>query len=314
MALKIACAALALFLIFELLPAIVMTWYAFRRRDPADFDERPRALDAAPYARFKERILSDMACARSLPLETVHIKARDGVELSAEWLGLDKRRTVIFLHGYCSTPMNNFCSLLHYFRESGWNVLMPYQRGHGKSGGGATTLGLRERYDLVEWLKWAADKTGAAPVLLYGISMGGATVAAASELIQNGGVRAAVIDAGYDSPYEQFKHQCIIRHTPWRIVLPIVTLLGRLALGVDAHEDFSEKLKSNSIPTLFIYQKNDAAVPIECGRKFYEKCGGSKQWIELDNGGAHAMTFIAGGDAIKRQLSNFVEKQNWEED
>ena len=155
---------------------------------------------------------------------------------------------------------------------------------------------------------------GAAPVLLYGISMGGATVAAASELIQNGGVRAAVIDAGYDSPYEQFKHQCIIRHTPWRIVLPIVTLLGRLALGVDAHEDFSEKLKSNSIPTLFIYQKNDAAVPIECGRKCYEKCGGSKQWIELDNGGAHAMTFIAGGDAIKRQLSNFVEKQNWEED
>ncbi len=148
-------------------------------------------------------------------------------------------------------------------------------------------------------------------MLLYGISMGGATVAAASRLIQETNVRACVIDAGYDSPCEQFKHQCIVRHAPWRIVLPLVSLFAGLLLKADVREDFADALAESRIPTLFIYQTSDASVPVACGRHCYENCGGPKQWLEIEKGGPHAMAFISGGDVVRQTLTDFVKEQDW---
>ena len=138
---KLIYIAAAIFVVFALLPSLVMTWFAFSRRNPKDFDARLDLFETEKYAPYKERILRDMADMRKLPFETVCIKSGDGIPLRGEWLDLGQKRTAILLHGYCSTPANNFCSLLHYFRESGWNVLMIYQRAHGKSGGKATTFG-----------------------------------------------------------------------------------------------------------------------------------------------------------------------------
>ena len=308
---KLIYIAAAIFVVFALLPSLVMTWFAFSRRNPKDFDARLDLFETEKYAPYKERILRDMADMRKLPFKTVCIESDDGIPLRGEWLDLGQKRTAILLHGYCSTPANNFCSLLHYFRESGWNVLMIYQRAHGKSGGKATTFGLRERYDLVNWLDWAAKTTGGSPVLLYGISMGGATVAAASRLIQETNVRACVIDAGYDSPCEQFKHQCIVRHAPWRIVLPLVSLFAGLLLKADVREDFADALAESRIPTLFIYQTGDTSVPVACGRHCYENCGAPKQWLEIEKGGPHAMAFISGGDVVRQTLTDFVKEQDW---
>ena len=139
-----------------------------------------------PYAAEARRMIR---AALALPYEPVTIRSDDGLTLfgrcypaapDAPWL--------LLFHGYRSAAERDFCGGLPFGMGMGCNVLLVDERAHGKSGGRCLTLGIRERYDCRRWVDYVVGHAGPdAKIVLYGMSMGAATVlmAAGPELPKN---------------------------------------------------------------------------------------------------------------------------------
>jgi alpha-beta hydrolase superfamily lysophospholipase len=130
----------------------------------------PALLRPAPDRTLAVRIAQQTQSA----WEPVAIHARDGARLHAWWFrSPDSQATVLVLHGVADTRkgiMHHSNLLLrHRFR-----VLAPDSRGHGESGGGTFTHGLRETDDVRRWVQWVRARYPGQPVYGLGESMGAA--------------------------------------------------------------------------------------------------------------------------------------------
>ena len=56
------------------------------------------------------------------------------------------------------------------------HALLPDLRGCGESGGAYIGMGWPDRKDMLHWIDWIIRRDSGAQIVLYGISMGGATV------------------------------------------------------------------------------------------------------------------------------------------
>lgn len=111
------------------------------------------------------------------------------------------------------------------------------ERAHGKSGGSCLTLGIREWYDCRRWVDYVIGHAGPdAKIVLYGMSMGAATVlmAAGPELPKN--VAGIVADCGYSAPSAILKSVIRSAHLPVFPVYALLRLGCRLFGGFDPEE------------------------------------------------------------------------------
>ena len=308
---RIAIYIAAFLLLFCVLPCFVITILLFRRKTIRDFDVRDKA-NMKGYAPFLDGILADMAYMRSLAPKELHITAPDGTRLAAEWYDAHGARTAILAHGFCSTPLNNFSTLGRELIGRGFNVLMIWQRGHGKSGGKYTTLGIKEHEDLLLWIDEAerlAPKTG---IILYGISMGGATVAYASDRIASPNVKALCIDCCYCSPYDQMCRGKGLLSVLWTPIMPLIMLFSRLMLGVNIRKRTTDSLKDTRIPAVFLIGLDDETVTPKSFRANFVSCGSEKELIEVRSA-PHALAFVAADEAARLRFFDFIDKSFREE-
>ena len=130
-------------------------------------------------------------------LEPLAFPATDGVRL-AGWLLPHPRPvgTVLLLHGF-GTNHFGLVHLAYDLYEHGLQCFLFDFRGHGASEGKVTTLGLRERRDVLGALQCLNSRGDVDPakIGLYGVSMGGAT--ALLTIRDEMGVRAMVTDSAF---------------------------------------------------------------------------------------------------------------------
>ena len=107
---------------------------------------------------------------------------RDGVRLALTWLpGRPDAGVLVLTHGIGGYPQQ-FIGMTALMRERGWSVLHWDLRGHGRSSPAAVTYGRHESDDLVEvWNHLRATRAHGGPMVVYGGSMGGATVLLAAD-------------------------------------------------------------------------------------------------------------------------------------
>lgn len=93
----------------------------------------------------------------------------------------------------------------------GFNILAPDARGHGKSEGDYIGMGYKDRLDITSYIyeiinKFSINKPEP-EILLYGCSMGAATVmmTLAEKLPNN--VKACIADCGYSSVWAELSYQ-----------------------------------------------------------------------------------------------------------
>lgn len=300
--------AIALILLLYVIPVGIVTCCLFSRKAPRDYDLDPQRLDRSDYAPWKERILADMAWMRGKASREVSVRAGDGVILRGDWYDGGGEKTVILAHGFGTTPLNNFSSIARAFLENGWNALLLCQRAHGKSGGRATGLGMREGDDLLAWAHWAEENTATRKAVLYGISMGGASVAWAAGKTLPKSVRALVIDCAFYLPYRQMLDSREGgRGLLWRIMMPLIWLYVKAFVRLDIKKDARESLKDARLPVYFLHGEMDKTVPAQSARDAWAACGSRKE-LSIVPGAPHTLAFLAGGETEKKKLFAFLNE------
>ena len=90
---------------------------------------------------------------------------------------------------------------------SGYDVLLPDQRCHGKSEGKYICFGTKEKFDCRDWAVKLTERLGdEAKIVLMGVSMGSSTVTFALGTDLPKSVKACIADCGFTSPKDIFTH------------------------------------------------------------------------------------------------------------
>ena len=300
----IALGVIAAYTVFILAPAIVFYRVIFTRRKDMSMTE-PTFRDEG-YAPYEEPMKAAYAFVRQQPCRPLSMKAGDGAELHGVFYDAGSANTAVLLHGYNASPAPIFGLQAKYLYQSGFNVAFLYQRGHGESGG-VSTLGCKESQDLLDWIPRLLAETDTKQILLYGLSMGCATVALASDRLDPGVVKGMVLDCGFTSAYDQLAWEMKKRHMPVFLIGPLLSGWARRFLGIDIKRSTTGSLSETTVPALFFHGEQDKTVPIAQGRANFEACASDKTWLSSDAAG-HVLCYPSRQDACERQLAEFIER------
>ncbi len=262
------------------------------------------------YDEAREKIFSLLDRALTLPYEDVWTESRDGLRLHGRYFlrgeGLPVR---ILVHGYRGSAYRDFAGGLEFALESGNNVLLIDQRGHGESQGKCLSFGVLERFDVLSWIDFVREKAGEnTPVILSGLSMGAATVLMAAALPLPRNVRVVIADSGYTSPREIISKVIGTMKLPPRVFFPLVRLAGRLYGGFDVDGATAEKAVTHAtVPIFFVHGEADDFVPCEMTKRNYVACRSEKQLLTVPGAG-HGLSFIVNEEAFRAALSDFFGK------
>lgn len=288
----------------------------FNRVIPRQDDVRVDISEMADGEKWEEYIKIIHAQREKLlerPSEHITIMSRDNLELHGDIFIAAKstKRTAIMFHGYTSCGMNDCVSMGEYFAEKGYNVLVVDQRSHGKSEGAYIGFGVLDRYDCVKWINYCTERFGEdTEVVLYGVSMGGATVLMASGLDEfPANVKAIVADCAFTSPYNVFKH--ILRrdyHLPPHPILDINERVCRAKAGYGFLDCSTlDAVKRNVCPIMFIHGKEDTFVPTYMSEQNYNACVGEKELLLVDNAG-HAASLYENKELYEERVTAFLNR------
>jgi len=242
-------------------------------------------------------------------MEEVEIKSKDGLYLHALMIrnGQDSRRFVIVCHGYASAGNERIMYIAETFHDMGYGVLMPDARGHGKSGGDIYGMGWPDRLDILSWIGEISARYGAGEIVLYGISMGAATVmmTAGEELPSS--VKAIVADCGYVSVKKELSYQMkMLYGLPAFPVVHICSLITRICAGYWLSEASAAKqIAKSKTPLLLIHGSKDTFIPPYMLDELYEAAGCAKQKM-LVEGAGHCQSSTVDRERYWRVVSDFI--------
>ena len=204
-----------------------------------------------------------------LPTEQVHITSRDGLRLSARYYHTsDGAPTMILCHGFRSCHERDFCGISKIGLAMGHNLLLIDQRSHGKSEGTVITYGIKERFDVIDWISYINERSGTeAPIILYGLSMGAATVLMAAGEPLPDTVRCVVADCPFSSPLDIIVKVSGDMKIPAFLVNPMARIAARIDGFSITETSPVEAVKRAEIPILLIHGEADGFVPCYMSEK-----------------------------------------------
>lgn len=260
------------------------------------------------YSRCWDRLVELVEAMEREPYEEARIRARDGVALRARYYRFgDGVPTHILLHGYRGS-YQDMCGCFRIAKELGHNVLLVNQRAHGKSGGRVITFGVRERLDCVDWTRFVAEKAPEMPIVLWGISMGAATVLMASSLDLPHEVAGIIADCPYTSASAIIRSVCRRNlRLPSALAMPLVQLSARVYGGFRlADGDALAAVTRARVPILFVHGDIDALVPCSMSRELAAACA-SRATLVAVPAADHGIAYMTDPAAYTCAVKTFVK-------
>ena len=244
------------------------------------------------------------------PCELVSIQSYDGLTLWGRYYHVaDGAPLDIAFHGYRSAGLTDFCGGAQISRELKHNLLLVDQRAHGKSQGNTITFGIKERWDVLNWVEYALKRFGPdTNILLFGISMGASTVLMASELPLPENVKGIIADCPYSSPAK------IIRTVgrKMRIPAPVATVFSWVGAKVYGGFDLGETdpvraVRQAKVPILLIHGEADGFVPCDMSSDIQRS---NPQMIYRCTfpGADHGISFLVNPERYRKLVGEFCDK------
>lgn len=213
----------------------------------------------------------------------VSFKTADGLTLRGWWIPGTMHDTVVMVHGLGSNR-DEPLSRSAYLHQAGYNLLVFDLRGSGRSDGSGPTMGYLEPVDVTAAVN-EARRLDSGPIVLFGYSMGGASVIEAGAVDTN--VAAVIDDSGFSSAADvilaRFNEITRLPATPFAAG---VIGFGALDFGTSPWNIQPLAMAARlHKPLLVIVGGEDTVVPPAEGRAIFSAAPGPKQILEVPAAG-----------------------------
>jgi len=232
-----------------------------------------------------------------LAYEAVSFRAADGVEIKGWWVPAPEAKgSVVLVHGVNRSRIE-MVKKTPFLHQHGWNSLLLDLRGHGESGAAATTFGVREKEDVRAAVRFSRSRADV-PVVLWGVSLGGATVVLTAADDPN--VAGVVCDSSYRSLRDTVHHHLdLLRSYWWWLgIVPtwpaadeVVFWMGqRGGFDPDAVDIRAAAARLVGRPALFVANSGDRRMPSEIAFELKAAAGDDARVLVIpseSHGGAY---------------------------
>ena len=266
--------------------------------------------DGEIYEEYRKEMTDWVISTRAMDSKEYKIKSIDGLDLYARYYEYQKGAPIeILFHGYKGNAERDLSGGVERCFSLGRNALIVDQRAHGKSDGSVISFGVKERFDCLEWTKFAVKEFGEdSTIILTGISMGGATVMMASDLDLPQNVVCILSDCGYSSPSKIIEKVVRDLRLPAPLLMPFVKLGARIFGRFDLDESSAlQSVKKTSIPIIFIHGDTDDFVPYEMSAECYDACASTKSLVKVAGAG-HGLAYPKDKQLYLTSLSDFQKR------
>jgi pimeloyl-ACP methyl ester carboxylesterase len=199
-----------------------------------------------------------------------------------------------------------------FLHARGWNALLFDLRHHGQSGGGVSSFGYFEKED-VHAATALARARSAGPVVLWGVSLGGASATlAAAEDPSVGGV---VCDSSYRSLRDTVAHHITLARSwrwwmrvvpSWPVGAEVIYWIGRRGgFDPDAVDVRGAAARLAGRPCLFVCNSGDRRMPAEIAFELKAAAGDRARVLVVpgqSHGGAYRDATAAYESAVAQVL------------
>jgi len=285
-------------------------------------NERENPLIANMKPEYKERVHEGEKWIRRSLTDVVDITSRDGWKLVARIIENPEGRGVaVCMHGYRSSPLLDYSCSARELYNRGFTLILPDERAHADSEGRFICFGALERFDSVDWAKYAEERYPGQPILMCGVSMGSTTVMMGAGVGYPASVKALLLDCGFSSPGAICRK--VLKTTAHLPPFPAYTVSKLFAKwfahfdpdGVSAREGL-EKLRGTGVRVLMIHGKNDNFVPFAMSEENikafdYLTAASARQEIAEFlpvEGAGHAMSFLTNPDAYLAAVDRLLAR------
>lgn len=242
----------------------------------------------------------------SLNPEDLYINSFDNLKLHALFINNNINKTIICVHGYkAKDGLYDFGMSASFLNSLGYNLLFVDNRAHGLSQGKYIGFGVLDSIDVNSWVDYLVTNMNQETIILYGMSMGAATVMNA----QNNKVKAIIADCGFASGYNEVAYQIKkMYHLPPFPIIPISNVLLKLL----AHYSLKEKESYKSIKNyknnlLIIHGDKDHFVPTRDAYKIFDNATCHKK-ILIVPGASHAKSYLKDTKLYEQTIKEFLDE------
>jgi len=255
----------------------------------------------------EEKFIELVKTMTSLPYESLYTTSYDGLKLHAYFYPKkDSNHYVLFFNGYRGIPRRDFAGKAIEIMKLNKNVILCNQRAHDKSEGHALTLGRKEQYDVVSWVKFVKEKFGKdVKITLYGISFGAATVLFAADKIDSD--VSIIADSPYSSEKDLVTHFMKLKKVPPKIFWPLTYLAALLFCHARLKDDALNTVSNSKCRTLIIHGTDDKIVPFEMSERLYLPNKDHVQMAAFE-GLDHALGFIFEKEKYMKIIADFLNQ------
>jgi alpha-beta hydrolase superfamily lysophospholipase len=244
---------------------------------------------------------------RGMPFETWTIPVEPSVSLEA-WSvrAAEPRGVVVLFHGYADRK-SSILAEARAFLDQGWSPVLVDLRGSGGSSGEVTSIGYHEAKDVEASVRFVRARVGEAPLVVWGVSMGGA-----ASLRAVGELGVPVDGLIVEAPFATLRSAVVNRFNSmgvpaWGLADLLVFWGGRQhSFDGFAHNpvDYARGVRA---PTLLLLGNRDERVLMPEGRAIFEALPAPKQF-EVFDGLGHQSLLRGNPDQWIRLVSAFLAR------
>ncbi len=274
--------------IFVLLNVIVM-FHAYKFThfyEPGEVTVKTEAektgMDRTKEMLFGINTVKQKNIAPDSTFKTIKITTEDNFALDAWLVNVPNAKgTVAMFHGHASKKSALLAEAAS-FRELGYNTLLVDLRAHGNSEGNTCTIGYNEGADVKASYDYL-QKSGEKNIILYGISLGAATI---TKAMNDYAITPSkiIIELPFGSLPEAVSGRVKMMGLPAQPISTLLTFWGGAMHGFWAFNMMpSEYAKKIKCPTLLNCGKNDPRATAKEINDIYTNLAGVKKQVVFEN-------------------------------
>lgn len=242
----------------------------------------------------------------SLNPEDLYINSFDNLKLHGLFINNQTNKTIICVHGYkAKDGLYDFGMSAKFLNSLGYNLLFVDNRAHGLSQGKYIGFGVLDSIDVNSWIDYLVANMNQETIILYGMSMGAATVMNA----QNNKVKAIIADCGFASGYDEVAYQIKkMYHLPSFPLVPISNILLKLLAKYSLKDKEAYKsIKNYKNNLLIIHGDRDHFVPTSDAYKIFDNATCHKK-ILIVPGASHAKSYLKDTELYEQTIKEFLDE------